>query len=453
MRTRAPIVTSLSTALPRPTTVPSPRTARSRTKAWSPTIAPAPSRAPARTTALQQTTAPSPTSSGAGASRGALEWRASLGGLPSTAPSWSSQPAPTCVPGWTITWPPIRVSGPIRAPAPITENGPIATPSATTALSSTTTGKSPPTLTAGHPSRRPRTAGESEAAANTLLRPMCGIVGYVGGRPAQEILLEGLEKLEYRGYDSAGISVHAEGRLDAVRAVGNLARLRAAVDAGEAEGEAAVAVLAPPATTGIGHTRWATHGRVSEENAHPHYDSDDRVHVVVNGIVENYTELKQELLAQGAVFSSETDVEVIAHLIARDLDAYDLVEAVRRTYARLRGHYSFVAMAADDPGLLVGVRKECPLIVGRGEGEQFLASGIPAFLAHTRNVQIVEDGEIVVVRAEGVEFRRAADGAAFEREITGVDWDADAAEKGGFETFMLKEIHEQADAVAETIAD
>jgi glucosamine--fructose-6-phosphate aminotransferase (isomerizing) len=282
---------------------------------------------------------------------------------------------------------------------------------------------------------------------------MCGIVGYVGGRPAQEILLAGLEKLEYRGYDSAGISVQAEGRLDAVRAVGNLARLRAAVDASEADGDADVAVLAPPATTGIGHTRWATHGRVSEENAHPHYDSDDRVHVVVNGIVENYTELKHELLAQGAIFSSETDVEVIAHLIARDLDDHDLVEAVRRTYARLRGHYSFVAMAAEDPGLLVGVRKECPLIVGRGEGEQFLASGIPAFLAHTRNVQLVEDGEIVAVRAGGVTFARAADGVAFEREITRVDWDADAAEKGGFETFMLKEIHEQADAVAETIAD
>src|SRR5204863_1159907 len=131
--------------------------------------------------------------------------------------------------------------------------------------------------------------------------------------------------------------VQAEGRLDAVRAVGNLARLRAAVDVVEAAGEGAVAVLAPPATTGIGHTRWATHGRVSEENAHPHYDSDDRVHVVVNGIVENYTELKHELLARGAVFSSETDVEVIAHLIARDLDEHNLVEAVRRTYARLRG--------------------------------------------------------------------------------------------------------------------
>src|SRR3954471_7716470 len=152
---------------------------------------------------------------------------------------------------------------------------------------------------------------------------MCGIVGYVGQRAVQEVLLSGLQKLEYRGYDSAGISVQSDEGLACVRAVGNLSALKAAV-AAEDGAQGAVAVLAPPATTGIGHTRWATHGRVTEENAHPHYDSDDRVHVVVNGIVENYTELKQELLAQGAVFSSETDVEVIAHLIARDLDAYDL---------------------------------------------------------------------------------------------------------------------------------
>src|SRR3954452_13031592 len=148
---------------------------------------------------------------------------------------------------------------------------------------------------------------------------MCGIVGYVGQRPVQEILLAGLEKLEYRGYDSAGFSIQSEGRLDSVRAVGNLSALRAAVGA-PAESTGGVAVVAPPATTGIGHTRWATHGRVSEENAHPHFDTDNRVHIVVNGIVENYMELKQELLAQGAEFTSETDVEVMAHLIARELD-------------------------------------------------------------------------------------------------------------------------------------
>src|SRR3954470_19601774 len=280
---------------------------------------------------------------------------------------------------------------------------------------------------------------------------MCGIVGYVGQRSAQDVLLAGLEKLEYRGYDSAGLSVQADGELSSVRAVGNLSALRAAIDSRPAP-DGAVAVLAPPATTGVGHTRWATHGRVTEENAHPHYDPENRVHVVVNGIVENYMELKQELVDSGQAFSSETDVEVIAHLIARDLDAHGLVEATRRTYNRLRGHYSFVAVAAEEPGVLVGARKECPLIVGRGEGEQFLASGIPAFLAHTRTVQALEDDELVVLTDAGAEFIRAA-GEPFDRATHEIDWDADAAEKGGYETFMLKEIYEQADAVAETIAD
>ena len=283
---------------------------------------------------------------------------------------------------------------------------------------------------------------------------MCGIVGYVGGKPVQSILLEGLEKLEYRGYDSAGISMLAEGELESVRAVGNLSRLRDAVAAVE-QGEGAVAVATRPATTGIGHTRWATHGRVTEENAHPHFDTEDRVHVVVNGIVENYLELKQELVADGAVFTSETDAEVIAHLVSRELDrSGDLVEAVRTAYNRLRGHYAFVAISADDPDLLAAARKECPLVVGRGDGEQFLGSAIPAFLAHTREVQLIENGEIVAVRPEGVDFFVAETGEQItDRAVEVVDWDAAEAEKGGYETFTLKEIHEQADAVAETIAD
>jgi glutamine---fructose-6-phosphate transaminase (isomerizing) len=282
---------------------------------------------------------------------------------------------------------------------------------------------------------------------------MCGIVGYVGHRPAQEILLGGLQRLEYRGYDSAGISVQSDGRLESVRAVGNLDALRSAVVSRDAGDGGPVAVAAPPVTTGIGHTRWATHGRVTHENAHPHFDTDNRVHIVVNGIVENYMELKEELLALGAEFTSETDVEVMAHLIARELgDCGDLSEAVRRAYLRLRGHYAFVAIAADEPGLIVGARKECPLIVGRGDGEQFVASGIPAFLSHTRDVQYILDDEIVIARPEGVEFLDAG-GRPVERPIERIDWDADEAEKGGFETFMLKEIHEQADAVAETIAD
>src|SRR3954454_14390145 len=283
---------------------------------------------------------------------------------------------------------------------------------------------------------------------------MCGIVGYVGPRAVQDVLLSGLEKLEYRGYDSAGISVLCEGSFDSVRSVGNLSALRSAIGDGEVEGDGGVAVAAPPATTGIGHTRWATHGRVSEANAHPHYDTEDRVHVVVNGIVENYMELKQEVLDAGAaVFTSETDAEVIAHLISRHLEeGDDLVEAVLRAYRRLRGHYAFVAVSADEADLLVGARKECPLIVGRGDGEQFIASAIPAFLAHTRRVQLIENDEIVVVRRDSVEFM-TADGAKVDREVEEVDWSEEVAEKGGYETFMLKEINEQADAVAETIAD
>jgi glucosamine--fructose-6-phosphate aminotransferase (isomerizing) len=282
---------------------------------------------------------------------------------------------------------------------------------------------------------------------------MCGIVGYVGGRPVRELLLAGLGKLEYRGYDSAGISVIADGRIDAVRAVGNLSALQAKVAAEESHGRrnGSVAVAAMPATTGIGHTRWATHGRVNEENAHPHYDNRDRVHVVVNGIVENYMALKERLIADGSVFTSETDAEVIAHLIAAHYSD-DLAEAVRLAFAELEGHYAFVAISLDEPDLLVGARKECPLIIGRGEGEQFVASAVPAFLSETRRVQYLESGEIVVLRPQGVRIMTGA-GVEVEREVEEVDWDQETAEKGGFDTFMLKEIHEQADAVADTIFD
>jgi glucosamine--fructose-6-phosphate aminotransferase (isomerizing) len=279
---------------------------------------------------------------------------------------------------------------------------------------------------------------------------VCGIVGYVGRRPVQDLLLAGLSKLEYRGYDSAGISVIAEDRIEAVRAVGNLSALQAKLE-GEAAAGPAVALAERPATTGIGHTRWATHGRVSEANAHPHYDSDDRIHVVVNGIVENYMALKERLLEQGSTFTSETDAEVIAHLIARCYEG-DLADAVLRAYAQLEGHYAFVAMSLDEPDTLVGARRECPLIVGRGEEEQFIASAVPAFLAQTRRVQYLENGEIVVLHPDGVRIMNAS-GEPVERGVETVDWDEETAEKGGYETFMLKEIHEQADAVAETIAD
>ena len=284
---------------------------------------------------------------------------------------------------------------------------------------------------------------------------MCGIIGYVGPRDCRDLLLEGLGRLEYRGYDSAGLSLIANGSVGSVHAVGNLQHLRDAVadTNGDLHGQ-----------TGIGHTRWATHGRVTEENAHPHWDTSRRVHIVLNGIVENWTELKERLLAEGADFRSETDAEVVAHLIASHLgygehaarastvSPFGLTEAVRRAYSELRGHYAFVAMSADHPGVLVAARKECPLVVGLGEQESFIASAIPAFLAQTRRVQLVQDGEIVELSAEGARFIAPMDGSTIDREIDEVDWDDDAAEKGGFETFMLKEIHEQADAVAETLA-
>jgi glutamine---fructose-6-phosphate transaminase (isomerizing) len=280
---------------------------------------------------------------------------------------------------------------------------------------------------------------------------MCGIVGYVGGRPCRDLLIAGLERLEYRGYDSAGISVISDGDIDSVRAVGNLANLREAVEEHSQNGNGTLALATQEATIGVAHTRWATHGRVTEENAHPHGDCSDEIHIVLNGIVENHAELRAELSDQGHVFSSETDAEIVSHLIERNYDG-DLTAAVRASFAELRGHYAFVAMHSDHPDTLVAARKECPLIVGLGEDESFVASAIPAFLAETRRVKLVENGEIVTVRPDGIEITDAA-GQAVERAEEEVTWDEDAAEKGGYPTFMMKEIHEQPEAVAETIAD
>ncbi len=278
---------------------------------------------------------------------------------------------------------------------------------------------------------------------------MCGIVGYVGARPCRDILVAGLEKLEYRGYDSAGVSVIEDGRVDSVRAVGNLANLRAAMER-EASG-GGVAAAAEPATTGVAHTRWATHGRVTEENAHPHSDTSNRIHIVLNGIIENHAKLRARLESEGQEFSSETDAEVVAHLIASRYDG-DLAAAVRAAFAELRGHYAFVAMHVDRPELLVGARKECPLVAGIGEGESFLASAIPAFLAETRRAVAIENDEVVTIDAAGISITDVA-GNPIERAAEEITWDEAAAEKGGYESFLLKEIHEQADAVAETIAD
>jgi glutamine---fructose-6-phosphate transaminase (isomerizing) len=256
--------------------------------------------------------------------------------------------------------------------------------------------------------------------------------------------MEGLRRLEYRGYDSAGLSVIRNGSVGSVHSVGNLERLREAVAStnGDLRG-----------STGIGHTRWATHGRVTEANAHPHWDTSGRVHIALNGIVENWAGLRERLVAGGAEYTSDTDAEVVAHLVAEHLAGTgELAEAVRLAYNELRGHYAFVAMSADHPEVIVGARKECPLVVGLGEGESFIASAIPAFMAETRRVQLVEDDEIVEVTPDGARFIEPGAGVAIERGVDEVDWDVEAAEKCGYETFMLKEIHEQADAVAETLA-
>ena len=270
---------------------------------------------------------------------------------------------------------------------------------------------------------------------------MCGIIGYVGTRPCQDLLLAGLERLEYRGYDSAGLALREDGALGYVRAVGNLQCLK---DAAGNNGSAA--------TTGVGHTRWATHGKVAIENAHPLTGCDhDRLAVVLNGIVENYRELREALIADGHEFSSETDAEVVAHLIEQRYEG-DLTAAVRAAFRALEGHFTFVALHHDEPDMLVGVRCETPLVVGIGAGEMFLASNAAAFLDETRLVQFPDNGDIVAVTPAGVTFTRP-DGTVVEREPLTLDWDMETAEKGGYETFMLKEIYEQPEAVRETIGD
>jgi glucosamine--fructose-6-phosphate aminotransferase (isomerizing) len=276
---------------------------------------------------------------------------------------------------------------------------------------------------------------------------MCGIVGYVGRRAAQERLLAGLDRLEYRGYDSAGIALAApDGDVETIRAVGDLRRLRAAV--ARRPVAAGVATLERTATTGIGHTRWATHGGVTEANAHPHADQEGRVHVVLNGIVENYVALRAELAADGCTFSSETDAEVATQLIGRCYDG-DLEAAVRAACARLTGHWAFVAM--DGPDLLVAARRGCPLVVGHGDGERFLASAIPAFLAHTARVQHLEDGDVVRVHAGGASVAGPG-GRPRRRPVTTVSLSDDGAERGEHETFMRKELCEQPAAVRNTLA-
>ncbi len=271
---------------------------------------------------------------------------------------------------------------------------------------------------------------------------MCGIIGYVGRRECKQLLLHGLERLEYRGYDSAGIALLEGDGLAYTRAVGNLQNLKQAAGNG-----------ASIATTGLGHTRWATHGGVTVENAHPLAGDDPaQVAIVLNGIVENFRELRERLRDAGHAFTSQTDAETVTHLVEEHYDG-DLVEATRRAFNELEGHFAFVVIHRDHPGELVGARHQCPLVVGVGQSEMFLASNAVAFLRETREVHFPHDGDIVALTREGARFVRAVDGSAAEHELVELDWDDEGAEKAGFETFMLKEIYEQPDAVAETIGD
>jgi glucosamine--fructose-6-phosphate aminotransferase (isomerizing) len=267
---------------------------------------------------------------------------------------------------------------------------------------------------------------------------MCGIVGYVGPQQAAPILVEGLRRLEYRGYDSAGLAI-VNGEIHLRRAVGKLHNLDALL------------VDKPVAgTVGIGHTRWATHGRPNEINAHPHVAG--RVAVVHNGIIENHLELKEELRARGRYFSSETDTEVFSHLIDEGLSAgHSLAESVRAAAGRVHGSYAIVVVDVADPGTLVVAKQQSPLILGVGEGELFVASDVPALISHTRNVVYLEDGDYVELRAHGYQIRRAASAETVARPVAHIAWSAVAAEKGGYKHFMLKEIHEQSRAIADTL--
>jgi glucosamine--fructose-6-phosphate aminotransferase (isomerizing) len=270
---------------------------------------------------------------------------------------------------------------------------------------------------------------------------MCGIVGYVGPRRATPILLDGLQRLEYRGYDSAGIAVlSSRGELRVHKAAGKLNNLRSSVATLETEG-----------STGIGHTRWATHGRPSDDNAHPHGDCGGDLTVVHNGIIENYAELRDELLAAGHTFRSETDTEVLAHLIEDQLRRVDdLHAAVRLALGRVTGSYAIAVISRRHPDRLVGARLNGPMVVGLGEGENFLASDIAAVLRHTRRVVVLDEAEVAEVTAEGYTITDLA-GHVQTRDVLHVDWDAESAEKGGFPHYFVKEIHEQPAALARAL--
>ncbi|WP_267242913.1 glutamine--fructose-6-phosphate transaminase (isomerizing) [Streptomyces sp. PR69] len=270
---------------------------------------------------------------------------------------------------------------------------------------------------------------------------MCGIVGYVGGQSALDVVMAGLKRLEYRGYDSGGVAVLADGGLAAAKKAGKLANL---------EKELVDRPL-PSGSTGIGHTRWATHGAPNDRNAHPHLDNAGRVAVVHNGIIENFAVLREELAERGHTLASETDTEVVAHLLAESFSSCgDLAESMRQVCRQLEGAFTLVAVHADEPDVVVGARRNSPLVVGVGEGESFLASDVAAFIAHTRSAIELGQDQVVELRRDGVEITDF-DGAPADVRSYHVDWDASAAEKGGYDYFMLKEIAEQPKAVADTL--
>lgn len=268
---------------------------------------------------------------------------------------------------------------------------------------------------------------------------MCGIVGYVGDKQATEFLLEGLSKLEYRGYDSAGIAVYNDGKIRVEKSVGRLAALRDKIKDD-----------VPQGTMGIGHTRWATHGRPSDANSHPHTDCSGDFVVVHNGIIENYLTLKEDLIEKGHAFKSETDTEVVAHLLEEIYNG-DFVSSVREVLRRIEGAYSLVFMSSKHPGMLIAAKQDNPLVIGIGEGENFIASDIPAIIQRTRRTYILNDGELAVLTKDSIKITNRQ-GEPVTKKVFEVNWNAEAAEKGGYEHFMLKEIHEQPKAVRDTMS-
>jgi len=266
---------------------------------------------------------------------------------------------------------------------------------------------------------------------------MCGIIGYIGGKNAVSVVLDGLKRLEYRGYDSSGIAFFSDAGIEVRRRKGKIKELSLLFESGR-----------PASHAAIGHTRWATHGRPSEENAHPH-----RSHSIVlvhNGIIENYLELKKKLIESGYHFTSETDTEVICHLIEKNTKTHSFEDAVRLTLQEIKGAYALAVMKEDDPGKIIGVRKDCPLVVGLGDGEAFIASDVPAFMSYSRDVVFLDNEEIAVLTDKGVEIK-GVDGKPVRKTAVTVSWSPSMAEKGGYRHFMLKEIHEQPKAIADTL--